>query len=166
MPAVEAHAHEPDLPVPPGRKLRLEQLVVDRVRRAPAVQEPDVQAIGLQLPQAGFQVRQGRLPVLSLCLAADVNLVAILLEGRPHHAFVIAALVDARRIEVVDAHVGRALHHALVRTGIAAEGQARDLQARLPQGSIGKLGRGLRCGSKCRKRQAGSQEGAARRRVH
>ena len=139
----------------------------------PAVEVPDVQVIGLQLLQAGFQVRQGRLPVLGLRLGADEDLAAILLEGRPHHAFVVAALVNPGGIEVVDAGIGRALDHALIGSDHAAEGEARDLHARLPQGSIGELGGGLRRaalrgrrlggragirghGSKCRKCEAGS----------
>ena len=173
VPAVEAHAGEPDLPVALGDPLGLEHLVVDHVRRAPAVKMPHVQVVGLQLLQAGFQVGQRRLLVLGLRLAADEYLVAGTLQRRPHHAFVVAALVDAGGIEVDDALVDRALDDALVGSGHATEGDARDLHARFPQGSIGQLGggqrRAARCGrrlgrraglgrhgGKCGKRQAGS----------
>ena len=72
------------------------------------MQVPDVEVVGLHLLQAGLEVLQGAGPIRGQGLAGNVDLVADLLERRADHALVVAALVDPRRIEVVDADVGGA----------------------------------------------------------
>ena len=63
--AVETDAGKADFSILLGDALRFEDFVVDHIRSASAMQVPDVEVVGLQLLQAGFEVRQRGLPVLA-----------------------------------------------------------------------------------------------------
>ena len=180
LPAVGADTGEADLPVLLGGGLRFEQLGSQVGRARQAVQVPDIQVVGAQRAQAGFQVlhRPGLVP--GVALARDIKLLALALQRGAHHALVIAALVSARGVEVVDAQVGGLLHHASVGGDHAAEsdssgrqsGTAELLVTEPGSGRRGRAGLGRRGILGCPggeagngQRQAGGQEVASGR-VH
>ena len=84
-------------------------------------------------------------------LAGDEDVVAAALERRAHHALVVAALVAARGVEVVDAEVGGALDHAVVGGDHAAEADLGHLEARPSEPALANRRRRGRFGQ-CRPR--------------
>jgi len=121
LPFVGAHAGEADLPILLGDGLRFEQVVGDLVATVLAVQIPNVDVVGAQGCEGCVDVLQRPRLVLGVALARDVDLLAAGLERGAHHALVVAALVAARGIEIVDAEVGGLLDHAPVGGDHAAE---------------------------------------------
>jgi len=73
-----------------------------------------------------------------------------LFERGAHHALVVALLISARRIEIVDADVGGASDDAWVGCDHATEANGRDLQAGAAQRAMFKFDRRIGLGSRKR----------------
>ncbi len=171
--AMRAHPGKPDLTGLLSRLLGFEQFRCHLFRAGLAVQVPDVQVVCAEFAQAGIQVGQRGLPGGGVGLAGEHDVLALALERRADHALVVAALITAGGIEIIDPKIGRALDHAGVGGDHAAEAHRRDLQAGGAQGAIAQAGlcewrsrrggiAGARCGSRYRQGQAGSQKIAPR----
>src|ERR1022692_1052377 len=91
------------------------------------MQVPDVYVIRAQFLQTGIDMREGVGFVAGAGLGGKDDVLAPVLQGRPNHALVVAALVAARRIEVGNPDIGGAFDDAAVRSDHAAEADGRDL---------------------------------------
>ncbi len=141
VPLVRADAGEADLAPLLGDPLGLEQVVRHVGRRVLQVQVPDVDVVGAELPKARVQIGQRALLVAGDRLGGQDDVLPLALERRADHALVVAAHVDARRVEVVDADVRGTFDDAGVGSRHAAEAHGGDLEARLPEGPVGELDR-------------------------
>jgi hypothetical protein len=77
---------------------------------------------------------------VSAGLGCQHNLLAPGAEGRANHALIVAVLIAARGIEVVDPYIRGALNHAGVRGDHAAESNRGHLQPRAAQGLVIEFG--------------------------
>ena len=93
---------------------------------AAAVQIPDVDVVGVELAQALFEMLHHAGFVGRVGLGGEDDLLALGSERRADHALVVAVLVAARGVEVVDAEVGGARDHAGVGGDHAAEADRGD----------------------------------------
>ena len=76
-----------------------------------------------------------------LGLGGEDDLLALGAQGRAHHALVVAVLVVAGGVEVVDAEICGALNDAGVGGDHAAEPNGGDLEAGAAEGLVGELDR-------------------------
>ena len=167
---MRADAGEADLARLLGDALSLQQVVGDIARTVLHVEIPDVQVIGPELAQAGIELGQGLRLVRALGLARQHHPLPLALQGRAHHALVVAALIAARGIEVEDPDIGGALDDGGVGSGHAPEGKRGHLKTGLAQGAVGefdllgRLRRGLFGVSQPGggQRQSGGEKSAAR----
>lgn len=102
---VSAEADKPDLAGLLGLALRLHQLVRDLPGVVFHVEQPYILVIGVQLLQAGVQLRQNARPGGRLGLGGKENVLALRSQRRSHHPFVLAVLIDAGAIEISDASI-------------------------------------------------------------
>ena len=157
--SVAAHPGEADLPLLLRQPLRVEELVADLGRGLLAMEVPDVDVVGADLPEALLEVREGLLLRRPARLRGDEDLVPAPLEGRPHEPLVVAALVAAGGVEEVHAEIGGPLDDALVRGDHATEGDLGDLESRLAERALADDGQGGgRGGRHRRRRRLGSVE--------
>jgi hypothetical protein len=154
---VGADPREADLPAPLGHPLRLEQVLAHLLRLGLVVEVPDVEVVGPQLAQARVQVGEGFRPGPPHALAREDHLLTHALEGAADHPLVVAVLVDAGGVEVVDPQIRRARDHGRLRSGHAAEGERRDLEAGPAQRAVGRPD-GLRPGRVAFRRERGVAE--------
>jgi len=136
---VGADPGKADLPALLGDPLRFEQVRAHLFRLVPVVEVPDVEVIGPQFAQGRVQVGKGFRLGPGHALAREDHLLTDVLEGCADHSFVVAVLIDAGGVEVVDSEVRRALDHGRVCSRHAAERERCDLQAGLAQRAVGQL---------------------------
>ena len=129
---VAAHADEAHFALLLGLLLGRDHIVGDVRRVALAVEMPDVQVIGSEFLEAGIELRQDGRPVPPIALAGEENVLSLRAESRSHHALVLAALVAAGRIEVVDAHVRGTGNHSGIGGDHTAHADGGHFEAGLP----------------------------------
>ena len=140
--AVGADAGEAHFALLFGILLHFKHVVSDVGGATLAVEIPDVDVIGVELVQALVEILEHARFIGRVRLRRKDDLLALSAEGRAHHALIVAVLVAAGSVEVVDAEVGGALDDAGVGGDHAAETDRGDLEAGAAEGLIGELDRG------------------------
>ena len=154
---VRAHADEADLALLLGRRPGVDDSSVICSARVSGVHVPDVEVIRAEFLQTGLELRRrfGRGGASDLLDRTILSRPA--LQGGADHAFVVAALIAARGIEVGDAHVQGPRNHTGIGRDHAAEAHGGDLQSRLAQRTV------IQCRSRRGRGHTGSREAAAGR---
>ena len=124
--------------------LHFNHVVGDVCGAAEAVEIPDVDVIGVELAEALVEMLQHACFVVRLGFGGEYDLLALGAQGRAHHALVVAVLVVAGSIKVVDAEIYGALDDAAIGGDHAAEPDGGDLEAGAAQGPVGELDRATR----------------------
>ena len=145
---VRAHAHEPDFALLLGFALGFDQFIGNLRRVAQAMKVPDVQVVGVEFLQAGVELRQDARAGMRIALARQEDVFPPGSQRRSHHALVLAALVVAGGIEVVDAHIHGPGDHGGVGGDHAAIAYGGDPHAGLAQGPIMQRRAGRRPGGR------------------
>ena len=141
---VGAHAGKTNLALLPGDLLRLEKFVRQITGTVLPVQIPNVQVVGPQFAERRVKLLQRSLLGRSIGFTGKINILPLAFEGGAHQPLVVSVLVAAGGIEVIDAHVRRALDHAGVGGNHASKTHAGHFEAGFPQNAIAEALGGVR----------------------
>ncbi len=133
---VRADADKPHFALLPGDFLRLDQLVLHRLRFVLAVQVPDVEVIGPEFLQAHLEFAECALFGFGVHLGGKDDVFPLAAERGADHPLVVALLIPAGAVEVVDAHVRGTGDHGRVGGDHATVTDGGDLQARLTEDAV------------------------------
>ena len=100
---------------------------------------PDIDVVGFELGEARVEVLEQRCLIAGDGFGGEYKFFALGGKSGADHAFVVAVLVDARGIEVVDAEIGGAGDDAGVGGDHAAEADGGNLEAGLAQGAVSRV---------------------------
>ncbi len=115
--AVGAEASEADLTLLLGDLLRFDHIVADLFRLALSVEVPDIDIIRLEFVRLVSRSLSRLALVAGGRLGGKHDLLPLGSKGSANHALVVAMLIAARGVEIVDAEVGGARNH----TGIGGD---------------------------------------------